>query len=122
MLLFVGCFTSQQHAGVKSQQHAGVTSQQHAGVTSQQHAGVTSQQHAGVSQGRICSDNCTCNLTDTEAADQTFCLTQSQYTDTGPTSLSTDPYNARRLAGQLPRIPIFLVTGMTQGKTKRVRS
>ena len=27
-----------------------------------------------------------------EIADQTFYLTQSQYTDTGPTSASTDPY------------------------------
>ena len=52
---------------------------------------LTSQQHAGVSQGRICSDNCTCCHTETEVADQTFYLTQSQYTDTGPTSSSTDP-------------------------------
>ena len=51
----------------------------------------TSQQHASVSQGRICSDNCTCCHTEIEAADQTFHLTQSQYTDTGPTSPSTDP-------------------------------
>ena len=39
---------------------------------------LTSQQHARVSQGRICI----------EAADPTFYFTQSQYTDTGPTSLS----------------------------------
>ena len=44
-----------------------------------------SQQHASVSQGRICSDNFTCCHTETEVADQTFYLTQSQYTDTGPT-------------------------------------
>ena len=50
---------------------------------------LTSQQHASVSQGRICSDNCTrCH---TEVADQTFYLTQSQYTDTGPTSPNADP-------------------------------
>ena len=42
---------------------------------------LTSQQHARVSQGRIC----------TEVADPTFYLTQSQYTDTGPTSPSADP-------------------------------
>ena len=42
-------------------------------------------------QGRMCSDNCTCCHTEIEVADQTFCLTQSQYTDTGPTSPSTDP-------------------------------
>ena len=52
---------------------------------------LTSQQHASVSQGRICSDNFTCYHTETEVADQTFHLTQSQYTDTGPTSPSTDP-------------------------------
>ena len=44
-----------------------------------------------VSQGRICSDNCTCCHTEIEVADQTFYLTQSLYTDTGPTSPSTDP-------------------------------
>ena len=49
------------------------------------------QQHASVSQGRICTDNCTCCHTEIEVADQTFHLTQSQYTDTGPTSPSADP-------------------------------
>ena len=44
-----------------------------------------------VSQGRICSDNFTCCHTEIEVADQTFHLTQSQYTYTGPTSPSTDP-------------------------------
>ena len=50
---------------------------------------LTSQQHASVSQGRICSDNFTCCHTEIEVADQTFYLTQ--YTDTGPTSPSSDP-------------------------------
>ena len=50
-----------------------------------------SQQHASVSQGRICSDNFPCCHTEIEVADQTFHLTQSQYTDTGPTSPSADP-------------------------------
>ena len=44
-----------------------------------------------VSQGQICSDNCMCYHTEIEGADQTFCLTQSQYTDTGPSSPSADP-------------------------------
>ena len=44
-----------------------------------------------LSQGRTCLDNCTCYHTETEVADPTFYLTQSQYTDTGPTSPSTDP-------------------------------
>ena len=69
-------------------------------MTPQQHTGValgllvgclTSQQHASVSQGRICSDNFTCCHTEIEVADQTFHLTQSQYTDTRPTSPSADP-------------------------------
>ena len=51
---------------------------------------LTSQQHASVSQGRICSDNFTCCHTEIEVADQTFHLTQSQYTDTGLTSPSAD--------------------------------
>ena len=50
-----------------------------------------SQQHASVSQGWICTDNFTCCHTETEVADQTFYLTQSQYTDTGQTSPSADP-------------------------------
>ena len=52
---------------------------------------LTSQQHASVSQGRICKDNFTCCHNEIEVADQTFHLTQSQYTDTGPTSPSADP-------------------------------
>ena len=52
---------------------------------------LTSQQHASVSQGRICTDNFTCYHTEIEVADQTFYLTQSLYTDTGPTSPSADP-------------------------------
>ena len=52
---------------------------------------LTSQQHASVSQGRFCSDNCTCCHTEIEVADQTFHLTQTQYTDTRPTSPSADP-------------------------------
>ena len=50
-----------------------------------------SQQHASVSQERICWDKFTCCHTEIEGADPTFYLTQSQYTDTGLTSPSTDP-------------------------------
>ena len=60
---------------------------------------LTSQQHASVSQGRICSDNFTCCHTEIEVADQTFYLTQSQYTDTGPTSPSADPIMPGALQG-----------------------
>ena len=52
---------------------------------------LTPQQHASVSQGRICLDDFTCCHTEIEVADPTFHLTQSQYTDSGPTSPSTDP-------------------------------
>ena len=52
---------------------------------------LTSQQQASVSQGRICTDNFTCCHTEIEVADPTFYLTQSQYSDTGPTSPSADP-------------------------------
>ena len=72
-----------------------------------------SQQHASVSQGRICSDNCTCCHTEIEAADQTFHVTQSQYTDTRPTSPSADP----RIQGAWQGShwsSNFKVTGMTR--------
>ena len=52
---------------------------------------LSSLQNTSVSQGQICSDNCTCCNTQIEAADQTFYLTRSQYTDTRPTSPSADP-------------------------------
>ena len=51
---------------------------------------LASQKHASVSQGRICSDNFTCCHTETEVADPTFHLTQSQYIDAGPTSPSAE--------------------------------
>ena len=52
---------------------------------------LTSQQQASVSQRQICSNNFTCCHTEIEVADETFYLTQSQYTDTGPTSPSANP-------------------------------
>ena len=74
---------------------------------------LTSQQHASVSQGQICSDNFTCCHTEIEVADQTFHLTQSQCTDTGPTSPRTDPitpgiWQGSNWSGN------FEVTGMTR--------
>ena len=50
-----------------------------------------SNMRCGVSQGQICSDNLTCCNTEIQVADQTFYLTQSQCTDTGPTSPNADP-------------------------------
>ena len=74
---------------------------------------LTSQQQASVSQGRICSDNLTCCHTEIEAADQTFYLTQSQYTDTGPTSPSADPITPVAWQGSHWSAN-FEVTGMTR--------
>ena len=56
---------------------------------------LTPQQHVSLSQGRICMDNSTCCYIEIEVDDQTFHLTQSQYTDTGPTTPSTDPMSGR---------------------------
>ena len=74
---------------------------------------LTSQQHASVSQGRICSDNFTCCHTEIEVADPTFYLTQSQYTDTGPTSPSADPITPGAWQGSHWSAN-FEVTGMTR--------
>ena len=52
---------------------------------------LTSLKRASISQGKIGSDNFTCCHTEIQVADQTFYLTQSQPTDTGPASPSADP-------------------------------
>ena len=74
---------------------------------------LTSQQQASVSQGWICSDNFTCCHTEIEAADRTFYLTQSQYTDTGPTGPSADPITPGAWQGSHWSAN-FEVTGMTR--------
>ena len=85
----------------------------HATVTELVFVGcLTSQQHASVCQGRICSDSFTCCHTDIEVADPTLHLTQSQYTDTGPTSPSADPITPGAWQGSHWSAN-FLVTGMT---------
>ena len=76
---------------------------------------LTSKQHASVSQGRICTDNFTCCHTEMEAADPTFHLTQSQYTDTGPTSPSADPITPGAWQGSHWTANV-LVTGMTRSR------
>ena len=93
--LFVCCLTSQQHASVSQGR---ICSDNFTCCHTEIEVAVcllvgclTSQQQASVSQGRICYDNFTCCHTEIEVADQTFYLTQSQYTDTGPTSPSADP-------------------------------
>ena len=81
---------------------------------------LTSQQQASVSQGRICSDNFTCCHTEIEAADQTVYLTQSQYTDTGPTSPSAEPITPGAWQGSHWSAN-FEVTGMTRPRKKSRR-
>ena len=82
---------------------------------------LTSQQHASVSQGRICLDIFTCCHTEIEVADPTFHLIQSQYTDTGPTSPSTDPITPGAWQGSHWSAS-FEVTGMTQPRKNPVAS
>ena len=66
---------------------------------------------ASISQGRICSDNCTYRHTEIE--NQTCYLTQSQYTDTGPTSPSADPISPGAWQGS-HRSTDLKVTGMSR--------
>ena len=82
---------------------------------------LTSQQQASVSQGRICSDNFTCCHTEIEVAGRTFYLTQSQYTDTGPTSPSADPITPGAWQGSHWSAN-FEVTGMTGPRKNPVGS
>ena len=74
---------------------------------------LTPQQHTSVSQGRICADNLTCCHTEIEAADQSFHLTLSYYTDTGPTSPSADPITPDAWQGSHWSAH-FQVTGMAR--------
>ena len=82
---------------------------------------LTFKQHASVSQGRICSDKFTCCPTEIETAHQTFYLTQSQYTDTAPTSPSADPITPGAWQGSHWRAN-FEVTGMTRPRKNPVSS
>ena len=81
---------------------------------------LTSQQHASVCQGQICSDNFTCCHTKIQVADQTFHLTQSQYTDTGPTSPSTYPITPGAWQGSHWSANV-LVTGIIRPRKKSRR-
>ena len=74
---------------------------------------LTSQQHASVPQGQISTDNFTCCHTEIEVAYQTFSLTQSQYTDTGPTSPRADPIMPVAWQG-IHCSANFYITGMTR--------
>ena len=82
---------------------------------------LTSHQHASVSQGRICSDKFTCCHTEMQIADQTFYHTQSQYTDTGPTSPSADPITPGAWQGSHWSAH-FEVTGMTRSRKMQAQA
>ena len=81
---------------------------------------LTSQQQASVYQGPICLDNFTSYHTEIEVADPTFYLTQSQYTDTGPTSPNADPITPGAWQGSHWSAN-FEVTGMTRPPKKSRR-
>ena len=78
---------------------------------------LTSQQHTSVSQRQICSDSFTCCHTETEVADPTFYPTQSQYTNTGPNSPTTDPITPGAWQGSHWSANLQ-VTGMTDSTRK----
>ena len=84
------------------------------------HACFTSHQHASVSQGRICSDKCTCCHTEIENVGQTLCLAQPQYTDIGPTSPSAGPITPGGWQGSHWSIN-FEVTGIARSGKKDAR-
>ena len=106
----MGCETAREHIHAHTHTHAC----RRASILSYVHVCcLTSQQHASVSQGWICSDNFTCCHTEIEVADQTFYLTQSQYTDTRLTSPSADPIMPSAWQGSHWSAN-FEVTGMTQ--------
>ena len=85
------CTHARMHACAHTHTHTHTHTRTHTHAHTHAFGCLTSQQHASVSQGRICSDNYTCCHTEIEVADQTFYLTQSQYTDTRLTSPSADP-------------------------------
>ena len=109
-----GCHLRASHHGCHpNQQHVSVRPCLYGFVCCLLVACLTYQQHACVSEGWICTDNFTCCHTEVEVADQTFYLTQSQYTDTGPTSPSSDPVMPGAWQGSHWSAN-FEVTGMTQ--------
>ena len=82
--------------------------------------GSLTSKHASVSQGLICSDKLTPWHTEIEVADQAFYFTQSQYSDTGPTSPSADPISPGAWQGS-HWSDNFSITGMTRPRKKKTR-
>ena len=61
-------------------------------------------------RGQICSDSCMCCHTEKEVAHQTFFRTQTPYTDTRPTSPSTDPITPGTWQGSHWSANFYLMT------------
>ena len=72
-----------------------------------------------VSQGRTCSDKFTCCHTEIKVAEQTFYLTRSRYTDTGPTSPSADPMTPDAWQGSHWGINFSVISMAPCGKRSR---
>ena len=65
-------------------------------------------------QGRVCSHNSMCCQTEMKVADPAFCLTQMHYTNTWPTSSSSNPtkpgvWHGRHFIGRF--LQLFRVVG-----------
>ena len=82
---------------------------------------VTRQQYSCVSRRRICSDNCTCCHNEIGVVDQACYLTEIQYTDTRPTSPSTDPVTpgARKAATRVPTLSQWYGSSLVSPRGKR---
>ena len=65
------------------------------------------QQDTSVAQVRICSDDGACCHTEIDAGDQTCYLTQSNSTDTGPTSPFADPISPSAWQGGQWSVPVL---------------
>ena len=83
---------------------------------------LSSWRHVSAFHGRICSDKCTCCHTEMQVADPAFYLTQSQYTDSEPTSPSADPISPGAWQGSQWSVN-FEVTGTTRpGKRSKAKT
>ena len=74
---------------------------------------LTFQQHDCVSHEWICLDTFLCCHTETEVADQTFYLTQSQCTDIGLSNTITSAYKCQAPGRVATGVPIFKSPGVT---------
>ena len=102
LLSSVGCLTSQQHASV----FQGPVYSYKCTCCQTETEVYSYKCTCCQTETEVYSYKCTCCQTETEVADQTFYPTQSQYTDTGATSLSTDPITPGAWRGSLCNIDV----------------